>query len=770
MITLHLLGGARLEGKGGRLLGEPVQRHRLALLSLLALAREQRMPREKLLAFLWPEHAPRQARHLLNVAVHVLRKSLGKDVLRSEGDDLRLDLSRLRCDVVDFRAALDRGDPAAAADLYAGRFLDGFFLEESRDFDEWQEARASELDRAYATALGTLADASEAAGDLGDAIGHLRRLVRHRPADVPATMRLMQLLEAAGDRAGALAAAEDHARTMTAVFQAEPSPEVDRLARRIREEPEPTLEPLRPVGRPAPPDVQAPATSSVEGPAGPVAAATRRGRRRRGWLAAAAGTSLAAVLIALSIGDHGAAAPSEASVAVLPFQDMSAAGDRAYFSDGLTEEILNALAQTPGLRVAARSSSFQFRDPGVDIREVGRSLDVAAVVEGSVRVDGDLLRVTTQLIDASTGYHIWSDQFDRRMSDVFSVQEEIARAVATQLTAELGRRLPDTLVSTTTDDAAAYQLYLRGRHEWRKRTEEGMWAALQAFQQAVALDPGYAAAYAGLSDAWQLLPDYGGVEAAEGLARAKTAALRAVALDSTLAEAHVALGALLDDYDHDRAGAERAYRRAIALNPGYATARHWLGIHLANGGRFEEALEQIEQARRLDPLSGIVNTAVGAVRYFARDYEGAIAEYRAVLDLDPDFAIALALLGRVQLVAGQLDEAVASLEQAVALSEGDPSYRAVHAAALAAAGRGVEARAIADELRSAHPDGYVPYCELAAAYLALGDDATALELFGHAFEGRDPALKHIRVEPLYDRIRADPEFAAFVRRAGFRDS
>jgi tetratricopeptide (TPR) repeat protein len=389
------------------------------------------------------------------------------------------------------------------------------------------------------------------------------------------------------------------------------------------------------------------------------------------------------------------------------------------------------------------------------------------VVEGSVRVDGDRLRVTTQLIDAQSGYHLWSEQYDRRIRDVFAMQEEIARAIATALSAELAQRLPDTLVSTTTANPAAYRLYLRGRHEWRKRTEDGMRAALDAFQEAVVLDPTYAAAYAGLADTWQLLPDYADVASGEGLARAKTAALRAVALDSTLAEAQVALAALLDDYDRDRRGAEVAYRRAIELSPGYATARHWLGIHLADDGRFEEALEQIEDARRLDPLSAIVNTAVGAVRYFARDYDGAVAEYRSVLDLQPDFALGWALLGRVQLVDGRVDEAVASLERSVELSGGDPSYRAVYATALAADGRTTEARAIADEVRGPYPDGYVPYCELASAYLYLGDDEQALALFEEAFDQRDPALKHIRVEPLYDRIRAHPDFVDLMRRAGF---
>ena len=455
---------------------------------------------------------------------------------------------------------------------------------------------------------------------------------------------------------------------------------------------------------------------------------------------------------------------NEPSVAVLPFLDLSPLGDRAYLGDGMTEEILNALARIPGLRVASRSSAFQFRG-GVDVREVGRQLNVAAVVEGSVRLDGNRLRVTAQLIETRQGYHLWSQEYNRGMDDVFAVQEDIARMVASALGDELLENVTRPLVPRGTESTQAYDLYLRGRHDWNGRTTEGMWRALRAFQEAIALDAEYASAYAGLSDTWQLLPDYGNVPAREGLAHAKTAALRAIALDSTLAEAHASLGAILDDYDHDWQGAERAYRRAITLNPKYATARQWLALHLANGGRSDEAAAEIERARRLEPLSRIINTAVGAVRYFARDYASAIAEYRAVVDQSPDFAIAWALMGRAFLVQGNSDSAITSLRRAVELSRGDPSYRAVYAAALAAAGQRHIADSVARGVRDAQP-GYVPYCELAAAYIYLGDHETALGLFERALQERDPAVKHIAVEPLYDRIRTNARFRALLERVG----
>jgi serine/threonine-protein kinase len=751
MPFLKVLGAARIEGEDGRLSGEAVQRHRLALLTLLSAARGGTLPREKIMALLWPDQPAHQARHLLNVSVHVLRKALGADVLRTEGGELSLDTTLLPSDLVGFREALKAGDRRGAAQAYTGPLLDGFFLNDAPEFERWQDAERARLEAEFKALLESLAEESERSRDWPGAVRWWRALAEQAPDSERVTVRLMQALEATGDRAAALQAAEAHSALLAEELGAEPSPEVRSLAARIREQP---------AAATLPTTQRASAVAQAEAPIRGV-----NPRRPLRWVLAGSGLTLF-ILAAIAFGPPRGV--DDASVAVLPFLDLSPAGDQAFMSDGLTEELLNALARVQGLRVAARSSSFQFREPGVDVRMVGRKLGVAAVVEGSVRLEGKRLRVTAQLIETRRGYHLWSEQYDRDMKDVFAVQEDIARTVASALSAELVGRLPEILVQRATTSPEAYQLYLRGRHLWSTRTREGILQARQSFEEAIALDPQYAAAYAGLADAWQLLPDYGDVPAREGLARAKTAALRAIALDSTLAEAHASLAAVLDDYDRDRAGAEREYRLAIGLNPGYVTARQWLAIHLADGGRFDEAIAEIERARRGDPLSRIINTAVGAIHYFARDYSAAIAEYRTVLDQAPDFALAWALMGRAFLVDGRNDRAVSALRRSVDLSGGDPSYRAVYAAALAAAGQREEASALARELRQVEPRAYVPYSELAAAFLYLGEDSTALDLFERGFEQRDPAIKHLMVEPLYDGIREHPRFQALLETAGLR--
>jgi len=449
---------------------------------------------------------------------------------------------------------------------------------------------------------------------------------------------------------------------------------------------------------------------------------------------------------------------SGAWIAVLPFSDLSAAGNQRFLSDGITEELLNALAQIPELNVVARTSTFRFRGSRVDLRDVGQQLGVGLIVEGSVRREGDRVRVTAQLIDAASGAHRWSAVYERRLTDLFTLQEEVALAIADQLQLELGGTTRQALQRRPTDRGDAYQLYLRGRYEWNQRTERGIWNAIAAFRQAVVVDPTYAAAYAGLADAYRLLPAYANVDGPSALRQSRAAAERAVALDSLLAEAHTALGASLDESGHDRAGAARAYQRAIALDPRDVTALRWYGLHLAGDGAFDSALVYVERARSLDPLSPVAIGSVATVNYFARRPAAAIRGFEQALALQPDWATGYAVLGRVHLLAGQAAEAITAFEQATRFSHDEADDRALLATAYAAAGRIDDAQRIVAALAAGSRGGYVPAVDLAGAHVALGNPDSALQWLARGFELDDTDLKYLKVDPRFDGVRERPEF------------
>ena len=766
MHELHLLGGASLRLGSNREPGSALQRHRLAVLALLATAPGGRMSREKLAALLWPESAKQQAHHSLNVAVHALRKELGQDVIRTVGTNLELDFAALDCDVVKFSQAISANEMQVAASLYSGPFLDGFFLDDSEEFEHWQEGERARLAASYRQALEALATNAERVGDLSTAVTSWQKLGAIDPGDARIVARTMVALEHSGNRAAALALAAAHADLMSRDYGAEPNPGLADLASRIRSQPVGTrldvseIPAATTVGAPGVPRQHSESAADISPPATP-------NNRRWYVLGATAFATVLAITAAwtrMSVPESLAPPGADIPIAVLPFQNMSADSSYQYLSDGMTEELLNALTRVRGLRVAARTSSFQFRDPGGDVKAIGRSLGVSALVEGSVRVSGNQLRITAQLIDARTGYHIWSDQFDRTEADLFAVQESIAQSVASALHVQLARRSGESILSAGTRDTKAHDWYLRGRFEWNKRTEAGMLSARAAFERAIAIDPQYARAYAGLSDAWQLLPLYGHFPSKEALANAKTAALRAVALDSALAEAHTSLARILLQYDHDRTGAEREYRKAIALNPGYATAHHWFALFLAAGGRVTESTTRAEEARRMDPLSRVIHAAVGTVRMFARDYPAAIAEFRAILRQHDEWATGHALLGRALATSGEYGAAIPSLEKAVSISRRQPSQVALLGYAYAQAGRTSDARAVLRELLAAREGVFAPPVDLGALYVALGEHDEAIRVLERGVEERDEEMMYMKVDPRYDPLRNHPRFPAILDR------
>ena len=452
------------------------------------------------------------------------------------------------------------------------------------------------------------------------------------------------------------------------------------------------------------------------------------------------------------------------TIAVLPFANLSAGGENDYFSDGLTEELIRQLTKVAGLRVVAWTSAAQLRGRE-DIRGVAEQLKVAHVLQGSVRRSGGRLRAAAQLLDAAEGCYLWAETYDREMRDVFAIQDEIAWAIVKALRMRLAE--PAAPVSHAAYNLEAYDLYLKGRFHWNLRTPEGLRKSIRCFEEAVARDASFAPGYAGLADAYGVLTEYGLVPSSEGMAKASAAALQALERDPYLAEAHASLGPIRSIYEWNWAEGERCYRRAIELNPGYATAHHWLAVDLlALVGRWEEAETEIEVARQLDPLSPIILEGVGFTALFARDYERALARYRELLDLHPTFYKVYTAMGRAHALMGRYDQAVMMFEKGRALGGEVPSILGALGQVYALAGRTEEARGLLAELAALEQRGYVAAAPFAVLHLGLGDHARALDWLENGCEWHDLSIATIGVHPVYDPLRGEPRFQALLRRMG----
>ncbi len=452
------------------------------------------------------------------------------------------------------------------------------------------------------------------------------------------------------------------------------------------------------------------------------------------------------------------------AIAVLPFANMSAEADNEYFCDGLAEELLNALSRIPGLKVAARTSAFSFKGRSTSVSEIGRSLGVGTVLQGSVRKAGRRLRVSVQLIDAVQGFQMWSERYDRELADVFEVQDEIALRVVEALRHRLlaAGELPAPKRGTA--DVLAYELYLKGRFCWSQRTPGSLRQAAEFYGQAIARDPGYALAHAGLAECYALYSWLSVTPPHATMPKAKQAAERALELDESLAEAHAALGVYLSFYAWDQPASERALLRAIELNPGYATAHHWLGnIPLLAMGRHDESLAALERARVLEPLSPIIGADLGVTLLHARRYDDAVARFRATLELDPKFYVARYHLGATCHAQGRMDAAIAEY-QAALQAEDDPWVKALLARSLAAASRADEASRLRDRLHAEAERRYVPNVALAVADAALGELDRAFAWLEKDLEERSLYPPFYAVDPVFDEVRGDLRFAALVAR------
>src|SRR5213082_2218970 len=453
------------------------------------------------------------------------------------------------------------------------------------------------------------------------------------------------------------------------------------------------------------------------------------------------------------------------SIAVLPFDNLSRDPDNAFFSEGVQDEILTRLAKVADLKVIARTSTQKFKSAPADLREVAKQLDVTNILEGSVQKVNDQVRVNVQLINALTNAHLWAEIYDRKLSDIFAVQSDIAKTVADTLQAKLTGSEKQMMAAQSTSDTAAYELYHKGRSLWEKRSGDNIPKAIAFYEQAIARDPNYALAYAGLSDAFILAPFYAGADRRESYSKAKEAALKALRLDPNLAEAHLALGKVLFFSEIDLAGAMREYKRAIELKPNDATAHHWFGNDTLSAlGRFEEAIAESKRAVELDPLSTVINVDLGVTFYYAHRYDDSARQLRKTLEIDPTSFYAHYNLGIVLQLTGDLSGAIAEYEKAKQLGD-NPLVSALCASAKALAGdKNAALRMLSDFDELSRHREVVGYCR-ALLYLSLNNKDEALRWLEQGFKERDGSnISWIKVDPLLDSLHGDPRFEALVQK------
>lgn len=448
------------------------------------------------------------------------------------------------------------------------------------------------------------------------------------------------------------------------------------------------------------------------------------------------------------------------SIAVLPFLDMSAAKDQQYFCDGFTEELISALSSVQGLRVVARTSAFAFKDKAQDIREIGKELGVGTVLEGSVRRSGDTLRITAQLIRTEDGSHIWSRSYDRKMQDVLAVQSEIAERIADTF------RHPFDSAPATTANPQAYDLYMLGRAAWNRQGPQDMEEAIGHFEKAIALDPNFALAYSGLSEAYSYLIDLDYAPTAEILPKARSAADRALGLNVDLAEAHTSRAIVADELEWDQTRAKQEFLKAIQLKPGYAYGIHWYGHFLEAQGRLQEGQEELRRALAIDPLSRMYNIDLAMNQYFQRHYDEALTTSRRVEAIQPDYVFLEAMRGLIYEAQQDWPKALAALQKSHEIMGPSPLILGMVGQAQGASGDPEGARRQLAELQALSKKSYVPDFTFALIYYSLGEKDRGFEALKKSFDAHAGFLVWARRAPFFDQIAADPRAKALLDQAG----
>ena len=453
------------------------------------------------------------------------------------------------------------------------------------------------------------------------------------------------------------------------------------------------------------------------------------------------------------------------AIAVLPLENLMGDPDQDYFVDGMHEALTAELSKISALRVIGRTSTMSYKANPKPIPEIAAELNVDAVIEGSVLRDGNLVRITAQLVATRPERHLWTDNYTRDLRDILALQSEVARAIAREIKITLTPKEEARLVSTRPVNPEAYDAYLNGRYFWNKRTSEGIKKAIAYFEQAISESPDYALAYAGLADAYLIAEVYGFLPSEGTHPRARAAATKAIEIDNMLAEAHCSLAWIMATYDWNWKEAEMEFKYAIELNPSYANAPHWYAVLLSGLGRHEEAIVQVKRAQKLDPLSLIINDDVGWVLFLARKYDQAIKQYQKTLNMDPNFLPALHEIGLVYEQKGMFEKAISAFQKMASLSGDEWNASLAHAYALS--GNGNQARKILAELIKLSQEEYVPPYEIATVYIGLEEKDEAFSWLENAYNERASLLLWINVHPRFDLLRSDPRFQDLLRRMNF---
>ena len=477
-----------------------------------------------------------------------------------------------------------------------------------------------------------------------------------------------------------------------------------------------------------------------------------------------------ALLLAASLSwilyDQSQSTPKIRSLAVLPLESLSGDASQDYFTDGMTDALIADLGQISALRVISRTSAMAYKRVHKPLSEIARELNVEAVVEGTVSRSGERVRITAQLIQVRNEKHLWAQSYEGDLQDTLALQNSVARAIAEQIQVTLNPQEEAALGKSKKVNREAYEAYLKGRYFWNKRSAEGLRKAIDYFGHAIDADPDYARAYSGLADSYALLGDweYGILSPQDAFPRAKAAATRALALDESLSEAHTSLAFILDLYDWGWASAEKGYKRALALNPGYATAHHWYAWHLIVMGRNGEGIAELKTAESLDPLSLIISADLADALCIAHRYDESVQQSQKTIEMDPHFAVAHYQLGQALEQKHRHDEAIAEFRRAIELSGGNTTFESNLANAYAVSGRKEEAIKIVGDLESRQSQDSSTGASIALIYVGLGDNDRAIIWLNRAYQARfNPS---ILMRPVFDPLRSDPRFQELLHRIG----